>query len=210
MIQDWISVFQLGAALSLVVGGYAGHRETREVELKELIAEAERQISALRQRDGRSVERNVPDGTLLDAMAWKDMSTTDLNDLRRDVTRRLFDKIGVYEGHDRVRQWGLWLNGIVSIAALIFASANVGVPMPTLLGVVISVVLLGMPFLAMATVWYEALVLRRETEPNDRKKGKERGRKATFRSRTRLGQSFHVFTEIRRRYRGGVTTSDPA
>ncbi|TCM65755.1 hypothetical protein [Rhizobium sp. BK068] len=201
MFQDWISVFQLGAALSFVLGGFANHRQPREEKIEKWAKEGVEHIAILRARDGGEVPRLVPKGVMLDTVPGKDMSTTDLNDYRRDVTYRYHKRIEKYERNDRVRQVLLWINGVISAAALIYGSAHVQQPVSLDMGVVFALMIIGIPIACMVSVWLEDLYLVRQANPYSRSDQEERGRKITIRSNARRGQTFYVFTEIRRRFK---------
>lgn len=201
MFQDWISVFQLGAALSFVLGGFANHRQPREDKLERWEKEAVDQIAQLLRSDGREVPRLVEKGVMLDTVHWSKMSTTDLNDYRRDVTRRYYARIERYKSNDRIRQALLWINGLVCSTALIYGSANGEQQISGVLAVVIALVILGIPVAAMVSVWIEDNYLVREGSPSNRNGARDNGRTAHERSNPAQGQAFHVFTEIRRRVR---------
>lgn len=201
MLAEWISVFQLGAALSLVLGAYANHREPRQEKLETWIKEALEQIEELRKRDGGAVPKRVPDGKKLNEAEWEEMSTTDLNHYRRDVTFRYFKTIDKFKRNDRARQIILWVNGVLSMVALVVASANGTIPVPAIAAIAISCVLLGVPCLSMVTVWREDLFLQREASPSDSKEAEKKSRTIKMRSDPSPGQAFHVFNEIRRRFR---------
>lgn len=201
MFQDWISVFQLGAALSFVLGGFANHRQPREERLEKWAKEAVDQIEKLRRADGCEVPRLVEEGVMLDTVPWAKMSTTDLNDYRRDVTRRYYARIEKYKSNDRIRQALLWINGVASTAALIYGSANGRLPVPGAVAVIIALAVIGIPVISMFSVWLEDIYLAREGSPNSPEATGERARKVRERSNPGRGQAFHVFAEIRRRVR---------
>ncbi|MBO0139874.1 hypothetical protein JZX87_01685 [Agrobacterium sp. Ap1] len=203
MLENWISALQLGAALSFVLGAHASYRQPREAKLEKWADEAVQQIAELRKRDGEISARMVPEGTLLNTVKWKNMSTTDLNDYRRDVTIRYHNKISQYKDRDRRRQALLWINGVFSVIGLIIASAIPNTPISNIGVGAVATALIVIPIVCMLSVWIEEMALHREASPSNRSAAKEQGRSPKIRSTATRGQMFHVFAEIRRRERAG-------
>lgn len=208
MLENWISALQLSAALSFVLGAYEAHRKPREEQLEKWSNDAIRHITVLRQRDGGTVLRRVPEGVMLNRVKWHQMSTTDLNDYRRDVATRYYKTIARYQRRDRERQCLLWLTGVASTIALLVASANPELPIPAFIGFAITAVLIAIPVMCMFTVWCEDIDLHREASPHNSEAAEKRSRSKKERSVPAPGQAFHVFNEIRRRHRGSAPAED--
>ncbi|MNV01282.1 hypothetical protein D3C71_914800 [compost metagenome] len=198
MLENWISVYQFGATLSFVIGAYSSHRYPREQEHESKIARALCDIEDLRKFTQAAEDYpSLPQDQKLNKAGWQ-MSVSDLNDYRREVTDRYYQMVGEFHERDRLRQRMLWLNGFVCLFLLVVASSLPGTEISLPAALVIALPLIGIPIACILTVWQEDNILTRELTPSNNKRTRDRMSKKSQRSDPAPHQTYHVFNHIRR------------
>jgi hypothetical protein len=213
VLQDWASVFQLGAGLNLVLGAYTNFREAREDRLEAMLDES---LVALNKYEKFSTQANASvDASKeepkirnnLHNVPFQEMELIELRTYRSEIATRFWADTLRRRALDIKCSWALGLTGVVSLALLFFAAAVPTYQLSLELGVGFGLATILPPLAMMTRIAIESSDLnnqmRRKSSDISRTSGKEKKkhRKQIFHSKKTAGQAYAVANHIRNKLR---------